>query len=79
MKQWVLLFVWLYLGTAAWAARKADKVYKVCSPDKQLELCIEQSEDGKFVYQFSADGTLLILRWDSFWNLGRRFRLRDGR
>ena len=60
MKQWVLLFVWLYLGTAAWAAPKADKVYKVCSPDKQLELCIEQLEDGKFVYQFSADGTLLI-------------------
>ena len=60
MKQRVLLFVWLYLGMLAWAAPKASNVYKVCSPDKQLELCIQQLENGKFVYQFSANKTLLI-------------------
>ena len=57
----LFLLIGICLSECLYAvAQKTDKEYTVHSPNEKLALSVRQTEDGKFMYTFSVDKTLLI-------------------
>lgn len=60
MKHFGLSLCLLLLIEGAVTPQPAEHSFKLLSPNKKLELCIEEAPDSGFVYSFRARGQLLI-------------------
>lgn len=61
MKRSTLLVILLSVANIVFAhSQKEHKMYTVVSPDKQLEMTIEQAVDGSLTYSFEAFGAKVI-------------------